>query len=101
MFLVDIYHGYNGGFIREGHDLEDLLEAVILDRDGVQVGPVLGAVDVESGLGVVAVVADQVCLVRSDDDVLEVRERVGELPVDLTLGERPDQSEVLEVRDSH
>ena len=57
--------------------------------------------DVESGLGVVAVVADQVCLVRSDDDVLEVRERVGELPVDLTLGERPDQSGTLEVRDSH
>ena len=51
--------------------------------------------DVESGLSVVAVVADQVCLVRSDDDVLEVRERVGELPVDLTLGERPDQSGVL------
>ena len=56
--------------------------------------------DVESGLGVVAVIADQVCLVRSDDDVLEVRERVGELPVDLTLGERPDQSGALEVRDS-
>ena len=49
MFLVDIYHGYNGGFIREGHDLEDLLEAVILDRDGVQVGPVLGAVDEQGG----------------------------------------------------
>ena len=95
MFLVNIYHGYNGGFIRERHDLEDLLEAVILHGDGVEVGPVLGAVDVESGLGVVAVVADQVCLVRSDDDVLEVRERVGELPVYLTLGERPDQSGVL------
>ena len=51
--------------------------------------------DVEGGPGVVPVVADQVGLVRRDDDILEVGERVGELPVDLPLGEGPGDDEAL------
>ena len=83
--LVHIDQGNHRGLVRKRHNLENLLEAVILDGDSVDVGAVLGAVDINGGLDVISVVADQIHLIRRQHDILEDGEGVGELPVNFPL----------------
>ena len=85
--LVYINQGYHWGLIWKGYYLENLLEAIIFYGNSVGVGAILGAININCGLDVIAVVAHQVHLIRGQDNVLEDGEGVGELPVNLTLRE--------------
>ena len=83
--LVHVYKSDHRGLVRKRHNLENLLEAIILDGDSVDVGAILGAVDINGRLDAIPVVADQVHLIWSQDDVLEDGERVGKFPVNFSL----------------
>ena len=83
--LIHIDQGDHRRLVRKRHNLENLLEAVILDGNSVDVGAVLGAVDINGGLDVISVVADQVHLIWRQHNVLEDGEGVGEFPVNFSL----------------
>ena len=85
--LVNINKSHNWGFVRQSNNFQHLLEAVVLDGDGVDVGPVLGAVHIDGGLDVVTIVAYQVMLIRRQHNIFKNQKLIGEFPMNFALGE--------------